>query len=393
MKYIWQHKSWPFFTWDSSKLLKPLGSTRFNQGALLNQMKELGFEIQQTARADVLVEEAMKTSAIEGEQLDPVAVRSSVGRRLGISDAGLHNIRDKKADSVVEILLDATVNYTQKLTSNRLWGWHAALFPTGYSGMVKISTGSWRKDKDGPMQVVSGPMGRKKIHYEAPPAGQLKKEMQSFITWINTENNIDGILKAGIAHLWFVTIHPFDDGNGRIARTLTDMLLTGDEDNPKRFYSLSSQIMAERNDYYDILKLTQTGTCDITDWLIWFLECMHRAIHNSNNLLQKILIKARFWKEFAQINLHKRQIKVINRLLDAGPQGFEGGLKNKKYIGIAHTSRATAQRELADLVQKGLLIKKPGGGRSVNYDLDWKKWIDSQKSEIRISKFETNSNY
>ena len=374
MKYIWQTKSWPGLKWDSDKLLKPLGDIRFNQGSLITQIKELGFEIQQTARADVLVEEALKTSAIEGEKLDPDAVRSSVGRKLGLPDAGLKEVKDQKADGLVEILLDATINYSKKMTSERIWGWHAALFPTGYSGMLKISVGRWRDDSNGPMRVVSGPIGQKKVHFEAPPAKNLDKEMQTFISWINETSQLDGIIRAGLVHIWFVTIHPFDDGNGRIARTLTDMFLARDENNPKRFYSLSSQIMAERNDYYEILKATQAGTGDITDWLKWFLACMNRAILNSNTLLKKIMTKARFWQEFAQTRLHERQAKVINRLLDAGTHGFEGGLKNKKYMGIAHTSRATAQRELSDLVNKGILIKMPGGGRSASYDLDWQRW-------------------
>ena len=374
MKYIWQTKSWPDLKWDSAKLLKPLGNIRFSQGALLTQIKELGFDIQQTARADVLVEEALKTSAIEGQKLDPDAVRSSVGRRLGLPDAGLKEIRDQKVEGLVEILLDATANYSKKITMERIWSWHAALFPIGYSGMVKISVGQWRNDSKGPMQVVSGPIGQEKVHFEAPPTKKLDKEMQIFISWINKKSQLDGIIRAGIAHIWFVTIHPFDDGNGRIARTLTEMFLARDENNPKRFYSLSSQIMAERNEYYEVLKATQSGTGDITEWLKWFLECMNRAILNSNILLNKIMIKARVWQGFAQIRLNERQIKVINRLLDAGAGGFDGGLKNKKYMGIAHTSRATAQRELADLVNKGILIKMPGGGRSVSYDLDWKKW-------------------
>ena len=374
MKYIWQTKSWPDLKWDSAKLLKPLGNIRFSQGALLTQIKELGFDIQQTARADVLVEEALKTSAIEGEKLDPDAVRSSVGRRLGLPDAGLKEIRDQKVEGLVEILLDATANYSKKITMERIWSWHAALFPIGYSGMVKISVGQWRNDSKGPMQVISGPIGQEKVHFEAPPTKRLDKEMQIFISWINEKSQLDGIIRAGIAHIWFVTIHPFDDGNGRIARTLTEMFLARDENNPKRFYSLSSQIMAERNEYYEVLKATQSGTGDITEWLKWFLECMNRAILNSNILLNKIMIKARVWQGFAQIRLNERQIKVINRLLDAGAGGFDGGLKNKKYMGIAHTSRATAQRELADLINKGILIKMPGGGRSVSYDLDWKKW-------------------
>ncbi len=374
MKYIWQAKSWPDLKWDSAKLLKPLGNIRFSQGALITQIKELGFEIQQTARADVLVEEALKTSAIEGEKLDPDAVRSSVGRRLGLPDAGLKEIIDQKAEGLVEILLDATTNYSKKITMERIWSWHAALFPTGYSGMVKISVGQWRNDSKGPMQFISGPIGQEKVHFEAPPAKKIDKEMQTFISWINTKDELDGIIRAGIAHIWFVSIHPFDDGNGRIARTLTEIFLAKDENNPKRFYSLSSQIMAERNEYYKILKATQSGKGDITEWLKWFLECMNRAILNSNTLLKKIMTKARVWKEFAQIKLNERQIKVINRLLDAGAGGFEGGLKNKKYMGIAHTSRATAQRELADLVNKGILIKMPGGGRSVSYNIDWKEW-------------------
>lgn len=373
MKYVWENKSWPDFTWDSDLLLKPLGDVRFNQGSLIAQIRELGFDIQQTARADVLVEEALKTSAIEGESLDPDAVRSSVGRHLGIPDAGFKNVNDQKADGLVQILLDATKNYSQEYTSDRLFSWHAALFPTGYSGMVKINVAQWRDDKQGPMQVISGPVGKKKVHFEAPPATLLEPEMSVLISWINKKSNMDGIIKAAVCHLWFITIHPFDDGNGRIARTLTDMLLARDENSPKRFYSLSSQIMAERNDYYDILNATQTGSLDITIWLEWFLGCMNRAILSSNSLLEKIMAKAKFWNTFAQVRLNDRQTKVINRLLDLGPEGFLGGLKNKKYMGIAHTSRATAQRELSDLLQKGILIKLPGGGRSSSYDLDWSK--------------------
>ena len=377
MKYIWQHKSWPNLKWDSAELLTPLGNIRFSQGALIARIKALGFEIRETARADVLVEEALKTSEIEGEKLNPDAVRSSVGLRLGLPGAGLRVVRDQRAEGLVEILLDATVHYSQKMTLERIWGWHAALFPTGYSGMVKISAGQWRDDAKGPMQVVSGPIGQETVHFEAPPAKKLDKEMEIFISWINTEDQLDGILRAGLAHIWFVTIHPFDDGNGRIARTLTEMLLARDEENPKRFYSLSSQIMAERTEYYEVLKAAQAGAGDITEWLKWFLECMNRAILNSGAVLEKVMNKARFWHEFAQTRLNERQIKVINRLLDEGAGGFEGGLKNKKYMGIAHTSRATAQRELADLVNKGVLIKMPGGGRSAGYDLDWQKWSSS----------------
>ncbi len=374
MKYIWQHRDWPRFIWDSDALLKPLGDVRFNQGSLIAQIRELGFDIQQTARADVLAEEALKTSAIEGEKLDPDAVRSSVGRQLGLPDAGLKYVLDQKADGLVQILLDATNNHRRELTPERLFAWHAALFPTGYSGMIQIDVAKWRDDKDGPMQVVSGPIGNQKVHFKALPAHLIENEMKKFFIWANGTADTDGILKAALAHLWFITIHPFDDGNGRIARTLTDMLLARDENSPKRFYSLSSQIMTERNDYYDILNSTQTGNLEITNWLVWFLECMNRAILNSNSLLERIMIKARFWKTFAQTLLNNRQTKVINRLLDAGPNGFEGGLKNKKYMGITHTSRATAQRELADLVQKKILVRLPGGGRSTSYDLNWSKF-------------------
>lgn len=380
MKYIWQYKNWPHFRWNSDALLKPLGEVRFNQGSLIAQVRELGFDIQQSARADVLVEEALKTSAIEGEELDPDAVRSSVGNRLGIP-AGLKHVKNQKADGLVQILLDATDNYDSELTSERLFAWHAALFPTGYSGMIQINVAQWRDDKKGSMQIVSGPVGHKKIYFQAPPAHLIENEMKRLVSWTNKKTNTDGILKAALTHLWFISIHPFDDGNGRIARTLTDMLLARDENSPKRFYSISSQIMAERNDYYDSLNSAQTGSLEITDWLIWFFGCMNRAILHSNSLLERIMIKARFWKTFAQIPLNDRQVKVINRLLDAGPNDFEGGLKNKKYMGIAHTSRATAQRELADLVQKKVLVRLPGGGRSASYDLDWRKLLQTTQGQ------------
>jgi len=240
--------------------------------------------------------------------------------------------------------------------------------------MIKINVAQWRDDRQGAMQVVSGPVGKRKIHFEAPPASMVEKEMDAFFSWINKNSRIDGIIQAGVAHLWFITIHPFDDGNGRIARTVTDMLLARDEKNPKRFYSLSSQIMTERNDYYDILNATQRGNLDITLWLEWFLGCINRAILNSSFLLKKIMVKGRFWQVFAQTKLNERQTKVINRLLDAGPGGFEGGLKNKTYMVMAHTSRATAQREMADLMQKGILMKLPGGGRSTSYEIDWEKY-------------------
>jgi len=371
-QYIWQRSSWPEFRWDNASLLKALGISRFQQGSLLTQMKDLGFDVRQQARAEVLIEEALKTSEIEGEHLDPNAVRSSVARRLGLPTAGMIPKNNQQADGVVQILLDATQDFEQALTPERLFGWHAALFPTGYSGLHKIQVASWRDDRSGPMNVVSGPIGREKIHYEAPPAERLVNEMNRFFCWWEeSRKEMDGLLRAGMAHLWFVAVHPFEDGNGRIARALTEMALAQDENLSIRYYSLSSQIMAEREGYYGILERTNNADGDITDWMKWFLECMSRAILSSNELLTNVMLKARFWKHHAQTRLKERQIKVLNRLLDAGPGGFEGGLTNRKYAGMAHVSRATAQRELADLVQKGVLRLNPGGGRSTSYDICW----------------------
>ncbi len=371
-KYIWQRQSWPALRWDAAALLKPLGDCRFQQGSLLTQMRELGLDVKQQARAEVLIEEALKTSEIEGERLDPGAVRSSVARRLGLPTAGLSPAKDQHADGVVDILLDATQNYQKELSAERLFSWHAALFPTGYSGLHQIRVACWRDDHDGPMQIVSGPVGRERVHYQAPPANQLAGEMSWFLRgWNENSSQTDGILRSAVAHLWFVAIHPFEDGNGRIARTLTEMAMAQDEALATRYYSLSSQIMAERDAYYAILERTNKGDGDITEWLIWFLDCMSKAMVRSNDLLSNVVNKARFWKRHAQTALTERQCKAINRLLEAGPGGFEGGMTNRKYAGIAHVSKATAQRELADLVKKGVLRPNPGGGRSASYDLAW----------------------
>jgi Fic family protein len=273
---------------------------------------------------------------------------------------------------MVDILMDATMNHERALNADRLFGWHAALFPTGFSGLRRIQIADWRDDREGPMRVVSGPIGREKIHYVAPPADRLESEMKKFFRWWEkSRDEVDGILRAGVAHLWFVAVHPFDDGNGRIARTLTDMALAQDENLSTRFYSLSSQIMSEREVYYKVLEHTNNGNVDITEWLHWFLECMSRAILRSNELLSNIMQKARFWKRHVQTDLNDRQRKAINRLIEAGPGGFEGGLTNRKYAGMTHISRATAQRELADLVTKGILRPNPGKGRSASYDLVW----------------------
>ena len=371
-QYIWQQPSWPEFRWDNAALLKLIGDCRFQQGSLLTQMKDLGFDVRQQARVEVLIEEALKTSEIEGEHLDPKAVRSSVAQRLVLPTAGMVSTKNQQADGVVQILLDATHNFKQALTSERLFGWHSALFPTGYSGMHKIKVASWRDDHNGPMKVVSGPVGREKIHYQAPPAERLANEMNRFLCWWEeSRKEMDGLLRASMGHLWFVVLHPFEDGNGRIARALTEMGSAQDENLSTRYYSLSSQIMAEREGYYRILERTNKGQGDITDWMKWFLECMSRAILRSNKLLANVMLKSRFWKHFAQTNVKERQSKVLNRLLDAGPGGFEGGLTNRKYAGMTHVSRATAQRELSDLVQKGVLRPNPGGGRSTSYDLCW----------------------
>lgn len=336
-------------------------------------MGELGFEISQEARAELLVAEVLSTSEIEGERLDPAAVRSSVARQLGLPWGGAGPI-DRRADGVVEILLDATRNHGQPLTVRRLQGWHAALFPTGYSGMHPIRVAGWRDDRTGPMQVVSGRVGRQKVHYEAPPAARVPGEMKRFLRWWQkSPGKLDGLLRAGVASLWFVAIHPFEDGNGRLARTLTDMALAQDERLETRFYSLSSQIMAERQAYYQVLEQTNRGSGDLTDWLAWFLGCLSRALSRSEKLLGTVLLKARFWSRHAETPLSDRQRKAISRLLAAGPGGFQGGLTNRKYAGLNHTSRATAQRELADLVQKGILRRNPGGGRSASYDLWWEE--------------------
>lgn len=371
-QYIWQRLSWPKFRWDSAALLNLLGECRYQQGALLTEMKDLGFEIRRQAQAEILIEETLRTSEIEGEHLNPQAVRSSVATRLGVIMAGLKPVKDRYADGMVDILLDATNHYRQGLTFERLFSWHAALFPNGYSGLHKIRVARWRDDRMGPMRVVSGPIGKEKLHYQAPPAETLDQEMTRYVDWWeNGRKGMDGIIRAGIAHLWFVAVHPFEDGNGRIARTLTDMALAQDEDLEIRFYSLSSQIIEERNTYYAVLEQTGKGDGDLTDWLKWFLTCMSRAILRSSELLSKVMQKARFWKRYGQTDLTQRQCKVLNRLIESGPDGFSGGLTNRKYAGIAHTSRATAQRELADLVQKGILRKSPSGGRSASYLLRW----------------------
>ncbi len=381
MPYIWQNKNWPKFTWESNELLTLHGKVRYHQGAFLEKISSLGFDLSRHTHADTVTAEVVNTSALEGENLSVESVRSSVGHKLGLPAGGLKYQRNQKVDGMVEILLDATMQYHLPLSKERLYGWQAALFPTGYSGMVPITTGQWRKNVEKPMQVVSGPYGKEIVHFEAPPATVLDQEMEKFISWFNSCSDMDGILRAGLAHLWFITLHPFDDGNGRLARVITDMVLAIDESNHQRFFSFSSQIIADRENYYDTLKAVQKGNLDITDWLKWFLESMEAAIFNSEKMLSSTMAKSRFWNHFAQAGFNGRQNKVLNKLLDAGPGGFDGGLKNKKYVGMTKTSRATAQRELANLVGKGALVQLPGGGRSTSYVIDWDRWIAAPEED------------
>jgi Fic family protein len=364
--YIWQLNSWPTLTWDTDKLLTPLGECRLLQGKLLSKVGGLGMQLDHQAQAEILVEEAIKTSAIEGEQLDVRSVRSSVARRLGLPSAGMPV--DRRIDDLVSVLLDATQNFDKPLTQERLWGWQAALFPSGYSGMHKIKVGGWR-DGEEPMRVISGPIGKEKIHFEAPPAEQLDDEMKRFFVWFDESlGSVEGIVRAALVHLRFVTVHPFDDGNGRLARALTDMALAQDDKQRVRYYSLSTQIMVEREGYYEILEKTQKGTGDVTDWLVWFLGCFARAIERSEDIMNGVFSKAEFWKTHAQDQLTERQKKVINRLLDEGTEGFVGGLTTKKYASMTHVSRATAFRELDQLMELGIL-ERIGQGRSVRYEL------------------------
>lgn len=366
VQYIWQRDDWPHFYWDTAQLLVPLGECRLAQGCLISRVAGLGVSLELQAQAEILIEETIKTSAIEGEQLDPRSVRSSVARRLGIPTAGLP--ADRRIDDLVSVLLDATQKCETPLTAERLWGWQAALFPSGYSGMHKIQVGSWREGNE-PMRVVSGPIGREKVHYEAPASSRIKTEMEKFLEWWHVKHvDMEGIIRAAVAHFWFVTIHPFDDGNGRLARALTDMALAQDDRQQLRAYSLSAQIMADREEYYTILEKCQKGSCDITPWLLWFLESFTRAIRRSEDILDGVFTRSEFWRRHDHLQLTDRQKKAINRLLEEEPEGFEGGLTTKKYASMTHTSKGTAFRELDQLYEWGIL-QRVGKGRSVHYEL------------------------
>jgi Fic family protein len=362
--YIWERKDWPNFTWNDKELSGLLARVSREQGRLLGRMEALGFELRTEAHLRTLTQDVVQSSDIEGEKLDTEQVRSSIARHLGMDTAGSVPA-DRHVEGVVEMMLDATVNYAKPLTEDRLFGWHASLFPTGRSGMHKINVGAWRDDAKGPMQVVSGPIGKQKVHYEAPPAKRLPKEIKAFLRWFKKPGDADPLLIAGLAHLWFVTIHPFDDGNGRIARAIADMALARAEDTDQRFYSMSARIRAQRNAYYETLEHAQKGACDITAWQEWFLGCLLRAVEGSHDTLGTVLTKARFWERFAKEPLNDRQIKVLNRVLD----GFEGKLTSSKWAKLAKCSQDTAYRDILDLIERGALEKDPGGGRSTSYSI------------------------
>ncbi len=362
--YIHQLKSWPKFRWDQQSVVGRLAAVRHLQGRLIGRMEGLGFRLRDEAALQNLTEEVLKSSEIEGERLDRSQVRSSIARRLGM-DIGALTLADRNVEGVVEMMIDATEKYKEPLTKERLFGWHASLFPTGRSGMKKITVGAWRTERSGPMQVVSGPIGREKIHYEAPAAKRLETETREFLRWFNREDGIDLVLKAGLAHLWFVTIHPFEDGNGRIARAIADLMLARSEESARRFYSMSAQIQQERNDYYDILEATQKGDLDITPWLDWFLGCLGRAIDGAGETSSGVLKKARFWERHGKAILNPRQRAMLNRLLD----GFEGKLTSSKWAQIVKSSPDTALRDIDGLLKLGILVKDLGGGRSTSYSL------------------------
>jgi Fic family protein len=360
--YLWQRPDWPQWRFDAAALAAPLAEVHRAQGHLAGRMADLGLAQRDQATLQVLTQEVITTSAIEGERLDLDAVRSSVARKLGL-DIGALAPSDRHVDGVVDVVLDATRNFDQPLTPERLFGWHAALFPTGYSGRTRITVAAWRTDASGPMQVVSGPVGREKVHFEAPPAATLPAQTQAFFDWFEAAPAGDAIIKAGLAHLWLVTLHPFDDGNGRLSRAVGDMALARAEGTHQRFYSFSAQIQRERKDYYDQLEATQKGPLDVTPWLHWFLGCLLRAVQGADATLAGVLDKAKFWQRWAGTPMNARQTLVLNRVLD----GMEGKLTNAKWAAIANCSSDTALRDINDLLERGVLRRLEGGGRSIGY--------------------------
>lgn len=363
--YIYEQKEWPRFKWDIKSIHILLAEVRYQQGKLLGKMETLGFSQKKETALAMLTQDVLKTSEIEGENLDPEQVRSSVARKLGMDAGGITSI-DKNIEGIVEIMFDATQHYEQALTKKRLFGWHSSLFSSGYSGLSRIKAGKWRDDKSGPMQVISGPIGREKVHYQAPPAEVLDKEMKVFIKWFNQNlGEEDLLIKSALSHLWFVSLHPFEDGNGRIARALSDMCLAKSERSPQRFYSMSSQIRRDKQEYYEKLERTQKGDLDITVWLDWYLNCLRGAITHSEIILKKVLNKSYYWKQFSNTALNERQVKVINKLLD----DFEGNLTTSKWAKLCKCSQDTAYRDILDLISKNILTKELKGGRSTHYVL------------------------
>ncbi len=362
--YIYQQENWPNFIWNINQLSYLLAEVRNKQGRLIGKMEALGFDLQNEAFLETLTSDILKTNEIEGILLNKEAVRSSIANRLGIDIGGLPST-NRNIEGIVDMMFDATSNFDKPLTKKRLFDWHFALFPLGRSGMYEIIVGNWRTDSTGPMQIVSGAMGKEKVHYQSPPANMIDKEMTKFIDWFNNYTNMDLVLKAGVAHLWFVTLHPFEDGNGRITRAITDMLLARSDGLPQRFYSMSSQIQVERKFYYDMLEKTQKGNLDITDWLIWFLKTLKNAITNSEKTLALVIKKHKFWNSYGIIIKNDRQKKVLNKLLE----GFTGNLTTSKWAKITKCSQDTALRDIQDLIDKGILIKSDSGGRSTKYEL------------------------
>jgi len=366
--YIWEAGDWPAWRFNLAALAQRLADVSRAQGLLMGRLADVGMHLRDQASLSVLTEEVIKTSEIEGEQFSLESVRSSVARRLGVDIGALAPV-DRHVEGVVEMVLDATLNCNAPLTQERLLGWHAALFPTGYSGLARITVGGWRNDATGPMQVVSGPLGRQRVHFEAPPAARLDTETNRFLVWVNTATHEPSLIKAGLAHLWLVTLHPFDDGNGRIARAVGDLFLARADGSPQRFYSLSAQIQRDRKAYYEILERTQKQSLDVTDWLAWFLDALHRAVDQAQHTLDAVMLKTRFWQHWAAEGaapFNERQVKLVNRLLD----GFEGKLTNSKWAAIARCSPDTALRDITNLLARGVLRKSDAGGRSTSYEIN-----------------------
>lgn len=362
--YIHERDDWPDFTWDEVEVSALLAETRYKQGLLLGRMASLGFKLKEEAALLVLTKDAVNTAGIEGEVLDPRSVRSSIAKRLGIEDAGA-SPSDRHVDGLVEVLIDATRNYDAPLSVDRLFGWHAALFPTGRSGMRRITVGDWRKDEKGPMQVVSGPIRREKVHFEAPGHERLPDELSRFILWCNASDELDPVMKSALSHLYFVTIHPFDDGNGRIARAIGDMQLARSDKTELRFYSMSTQIQKEKKAYYETLEKCQNSSLDISAWIKWYLRCLSRAIDGAQSILASVLDKDLFWKKHLGDTFNDRQREILKRLLD----GFDGKLTSSKWAKICMCSQDTAQRDINNLMERGVLEKEEAGGRSTSYRL------------------------